>query len=59
MKLQKSKNRKLFGVCGGLAQLLGCNPFFLRLGFVLGTVFTGSILLWVYILLAITLEDEK
>lgn len=58
MKLVKSKNRKLFGVCGGLAQFLGVNPFFVRLLFVLGAIFSGSILLWIYLILAITLEDE-
>lgn len=58
MRLVKSKNRKLFGVCGGLANFFGINPFFVRLLFVLGAIFSGSILFWIYIILAITLEDE-
>lgn len=58
MKLTKSQNKKLFGVCGGLAEFLGVNPFWIRLFFVLGTIFTGSLLFWIYLILAVTLEDK-
>ena len=59
-QLHKSKkNRVLFGVCGGLSDATGIDPAILRLGFVLGSFFTGSILFWVYLLLALVLSDEQ
>lgn len=58
-KLKKSQNDKMiFGVCGGLSEYSGVNPALIRLGFIIGTIFTGSILLWVYILLAILLPKS-
>lgn len=40
------QNRKLAGVCGGLAQFFGIDPLVVRLIFVLGTIFgVGSFLL--------------
>jgi phage shock protein C len=58
-KLLKSKNRKLFGVCGGLATYLSVDPSIIRIIFVLGTIFTGSALFWIYILLAMVLSNEE
>jgi phage shock protein PspC (stress-responsive transcriptional regulator) len=51
----------IFGVCGGLAKATGIDSSLMRLGFVVGTIFTGSILLWIYLGLAILLpiEDER
>ena len=58
-QLHKSnKNRVLFGVCGGLAENLGVDAAVLRIGFVLGAIFTGSILLWVYLLFALVLPIQ-
>jgi|688.fasta_scaffold639555_2 phage shock protein C len=58
-KLLKSKNRKLFGVCGGLAAYLSVDPSIIRILFVLGTILTGSALFWIYILLAMVLSNEE
>jgi phage shock protein PspC (stress-responsive transcriptional regulator) len=61
-KLIKSKNNKMvFGVCGGLSEYTGIDSSIIRLGFVLGAIFTGSILFWIYLGLAILLptEDEN
>lgn len=55
---KSNKNRVLFGVCGGLASSLGIDPVVLRLVFVFGAIFTGSILLWVYLLLALVLPTQ-
>ena len=45
-KFKKSnKNRVFFGVCGGLAESLGLDVSVVRLGFVAGAIFSGSILL--------------
>jgi phage shock protein C len=59
MSLHKSnKNRVLFGVCGGLSANVGVDPAILRIGFLLGAIFTGSILFWVYLLMALVLPTE-
>ena len=57
-KLTKSQNDKMiFGVCGGLAEYSGISPALARLGFIVGTIFTGSILFWVYLGLGIVLPN--
>jgi phage shock protein PspC (stress-responsive transcriptional regulator) len=58
-RLKKNKyNKVLFGVCSGLADYFNLDPVFMRLVFVCGAFLTGSILFWVYILLAIILPSE-
>jgi phage shock protein PspC (stress-responsive transcriptional regulator) len=49
----------IFGVCGGLAAYSGINTAFIRLGFVAGAIFTGSILFWVYLALGIILPTQR
>ena len=52
-ELRKSNtNRVLAGVCGGIAEYLGCDPTIIRLLFIALSIFVGSGLL-VYILAAI------
>lgn len=58
-KLTKSKDRSLFGVCGGLAKWLNLDVSLVRILFVLGAIFTGSLVFWVYILLALVLPNEE
>lgn len=58
-KLYKSKDRMFFGVCGGLAEYLGIDKTVLRLLFVLGAIFTGSILFWVYLALALIMPTNE
>ena len=50
-----SKNKMIFGVCGGLAKATGIDSSVIRLAFVFGAIFTGSILFWIYLLLGIIL----
>jgi phage shock protein C len=57
--LTKSKNRTLFGVCGGIAEWLNLNVSLVRLLFVVGTIVTGSIVFWVYLLLAFVLPNPE
>jgi phage shock protein PspC (stress-responsive transcriptional regulator) len=58
-QLHKSnKNRVFFGVCGGIAESIGLDISVVRLGFVLGAIFTGSILFWVYLIMALVLPTE-
>lgn len=57
--LKKSQNDKMiFGVCGGLAEYSGVSPALIRLGFVVGAIFTGSVLFWLYLALGILLPKE-
>jgi len=55
---KNNKNRVLFGVCSGLSENLDIDPAILRIGFILGAIFTGSILLWVYLGLALVLPTQ-
>jgi phage shock protein PspC (stress-responsive transcriptional regulator) len=58
-KLRKNRHNKvLFGVCSGLADWLNVDTALVRLAFVVGAFLTGSLLLWVYLLLAIILPPE-
>ena len=58
-KLSKSKDKMIFGVCGGIAQFLGIDVSIIRTLTAFGAVFTGSILLWIYLILAIILPSEQ
>ncbi len=58
-KLTKCNNRTLFGVCCGLGNFLGIDPTIVRILFVLGAIFTGSALFWIYLLLALILPNEE
>lgn len=58
-KLVKNKHNKMFfGVCSGLADWLNTDVTFVRLLFIVGTFLTGSLLFWIYLLLAIILPPE-
>lgn len=58
-KLYRSRiDRKIAGVCGGLAEYFGIDPTLVRLLFVLGLIFVGGTLL-AYIILAIVIPEES
>lgn len=58
-RLTRSKTeRKIFGVCGGLAEYFGIDPTLVRLAFVVLTLFNG-IGLVLYIILAIIMPSEE
>ena len=55
-KLHKSRTNRLFmGVCGGIGETFGINPIVVRVLFAALSVFTGSLLLWVDMLLGLFL----
>lgn len=56
---KNSHDKMIFGVCGGLAKTTGIDSSLIRLGFVVGAVFTGSILFWIYLLLGIVLPIDE
>jgi len=52
------EDRKIAGVCAGLANEFGISVTLLRLAFLLGVVFSGGIFLLVYVVLWIVMPDE-
>jgi len=54
-----TQDRMLFGVCCGIAKNLELDISIVRLGFILGAIFTGSMLLWLYLLMAIVLPSDQ
>ena len=58
-KLYRSqRDKKLFGICGGLAELLNVDATLLRLVVVVTTFFTGGVLIPIYILAALVIPKE-
>ena len=58
-RLEKSRvDRKIFGVCGGIANHLGVDPTLVRFAFVLGAFASFGLALLTYILLAIFVPTE-
>ena len=56
-RLTKSKDKKLFGVCGGLGTYFDIDPTIVRVGFLAAFFMFGTGLL-LYIVLAIVVPDE-
>ena len=56
-RLVKSKDKKIFGVCGGLGDYLDIDPTVIRILFLIGFFFLGGGLL-LYIILAIAMPSE-
>ena len=57
-KLYRSRtNKKIFGVCGGLAQYFEIDPTIVRLALVLLVIFAGAVLL-AYIIAALVMPNE-
>lgn len=60
MKLQKDiNNAMIFGVCAGLSKYTGIDVSFIRTGLVIGAFITGSLVFWIYLLMAIVLPKEN
>lgn len=49
----------LFGVCAGLSDATGIDVTILRLLVIFGTIFTGSLIFWIYLLLGIILPNKN
>jgi len=59
-KLSKTpKDRMIFGVCGGIGRYLSIDSSLIRIAFVIGTILTGSLLFWIYVLMAIVLPTQE
>jgi len=54
-RLVKSGNKKISGVCGGIAEYFSIDPTLVRIAFVIGTIASGGPFILAYILLAMIL----
>jgi len=58
-KLYRSRtDRKIWGVCGGLAKRFDADPTIIRVIFVASLLF-GTVGLWVYIIMTIVVPQEN
>ncbi len=51
---RSSRNNKIAGVCGGIAEYLGIDPTVIRVLFAVSVLFGGAGI-WIYIILAIVM----
>ena len=59
MALTKSKNKKIAGICAGLAEHFGFDVSMVRIAYIIATILTGSALAWIYLILMFVLPDAK
>ena len=58
-RLYKNKQeKKIFGVCAGLAEYLECDPTIVRLIFIVLAICTFSFGFWVYIIAALIMPNK-
>ncbi len=50
--------KKLGGVCAGLARYFGIDVSILRIAYVILTILTGSLLFWIYLVLWFVLPQK-
>lgn len=59
MKLYRSqRDKKLFGLCGGLAEVLNVDATLLRLVFVITAIFSGGTVIFLYIVASLVIPKE-
>ena len=59
MAFTKSKDKKIAGVCGGIAEHFGWDVLMVRIAYVILTFLTGYALAWLYLILMFVLPDAK
>ena len=58
-KLYRSrKDRRIWGICGGLAEYFDVDPVIVRVIFV-ASIFCGTLGLWVYLIMWIMVPEES
>ncbi len=58
-KLYRSRtDRKIWGVCGGLAKYFDIDPTIIRV-FAVASIFCGTLGIWIYIIMAIIVPVES
>ena len=58
-KLVRSADKKIAGVCGGLAEYFGMDASIVRIIYLLATIFTAFAGVLIYILLMIVMPVQK
>ena len=58
-KLVRSKERKIAGVCGGIANYFGWDASIIRIIYALATIFTAFCGVILYLILWLLLPEEK
>jgi phage shock protein PspC (stress-responsive transcriptional regulator) len=58
-KLVRSADKKIAGVCGGLAEYFGLDASIVRIIYLLATIFTAFAGVLIYILLMIVMPEQK
>ncbi|WP_036835889.1 PspC domain-containing protein [Pontibacillus litoralis] len=53
--MKSSRDKALFGVCGGIAEFFGLSPFIVRIIF----IFTTPVSFWIYLFLASSLKENR
>lgn len=57
-----TKNKEdgmVFGVCAGISDATGIDVTLIRLATVVGSIMSGSIVFWIYLLLGILLPSKR
>ena len=57
-KLYRSNDRKIFGVCGGLAEYFGINPLIVRILGIIFAVNTNGLGAVIYLVVAILMANR-
>jgi len=58
-RLRKSRNKKIAGVCGGIADYFNLDPTLVRIAFVIGTIITNGAFLLGYLLLSFIMSPPE
>ena len=58
-KLARSANKKIAGVCGGLAEYFGMDASIVRIIWLLATIFTAFAGVLIYIILMLVMPAQK
>lgn len=53
-----SNDKKLGGVCSGLARYFGMDVSIMRVAYLILTILTGSLLFWLYLILWLVVPKE-
>lgn len=58
-RLEKSRNKKIFGVCAGIAEYFNIDPTLVRIAFVIGTIAMQGTFLVAYLILSMVMPNPK
>lgn len=58
-RLMKSRDKKIAGVCAGIADYFNIDPTLVRIAFVIGTLVTNGAFLLAYVILSIVMPKEE